>query len=95
MLIHKQGRLTDHRQQVARTLKIVFCCVVECSNRSEKCSSKSFYRIPAVVLHHDETQERPSKRRSTLFSSIKRADIDTSPSFYRVFSDHFVNRKYF
>ena len=96
MLIHKQSTVTDHRQQGARTLKIVFCCVVGCSNRSEKCSSKSFYRIPAVVLHHDkETQERPSKRRSTWFSSIKRADIDTSPSFYRVFSDHFVNGKYF
>ena len=87
---------TDHRQQSARTLEMVSCCVVGCSNRSEKCSSKSFYRIPAVVSHHDkETQELSSKRRSAWFSSIKRADVDSSASFYRVCSDHFVNGKYF
>ena len=86
---------TDYRQQSARTLEMIFCCVVGCSNRSEKYSSKSFYKIPAVASYHDkETQELSSKRRSAWFSSIKRADIDTSASFYRVCSDHFVNGKY-
>ena len=92
----KHSCVTDHRQQTARTLEMVFCCVVGCSNMSEKCSSNSFYRIPAVVSHHDkETQELSSKRRSAWFSSIKRADVDSSASFYRVCSDHFVNGKYF
>ena len=78
----KHSCATDHRQQSAETLEIVFCCIVGYSNRSEKCSSKSFYRIPAVVSHHDkETRELSSKRHSACFSSIKRADVDTSASF--------------
>ena len=86
----------NYREKSARTLKIIFCCVVGCSNRPKKSSSKSFYKIPTVGSHHDkETQELSSKRRSAWFSSIKRADIDISVSFYRVCSDHFVNGKYF
>ena len=92
----KQSCATYHRQQSARTLKMVFCCVVGCSNRSEKRSSKSFYGIPAVVSHHDkQTQELSSKKCSAWFSTIKRADIDASASFYRVSSDYFRNGKYF
>ena len=87
---------TKHSCVTDSKVEMVFCCVVGCSNRSEKCSSKSFYRIPTVVSHHDnETQELSSERHSAWFSSIKRADIDTSASFYRVCSDHFVNGKYF
>ena len=74
--------------------EMVFCCVVGCSNRSEKCREKSFYRIPAAVSHHDkETHELPSKRRTAWFNGIKRADSDTTATFYRVCSDHFVNGK--
>ena len=97
MLIHKQSTIA--RQTTNSKVEEIwkwFFVVVGCSNRSEKCSSKFFYRIPAVVSHHDkETLELSSKRRSASFSSIKRADIDTSASFYRVYSDHFVNGKYF
>ena len=79
-----------------KNLEMVFRCVFGCSNRSKKCNSKSFYRIPAVVSHHDkEIQALSSKTSSVWFSSIKRADIDTSASFYRVCSDYFVNGKYF
>ena len=74
---------------------MVFCCVAGCWNRSEKCSSKSFYRLLAVVSHHDKQTEEISSRRCAGLSNIKRADIDTSASFYRVCSDHFVNGKYF
>ena len=66
MLIHKQS--TVARQTTASKVQELwkwFFVVVGFSNRSEKCSSKSFYRIPEVVSHHDkETQEIPSKRRS-------------------------------
>ena len=58
--------------------------------------SSPLQEFPAVVSDHGkETQELSSKRCSAWFSSIKRADIDTSASFHRVCSDHFVNGKYF
>ena len=73
-----------------------FFVVVGGSDKSEKCCSKSFYRILAVVSYHDkETQELSSKGSSAWFSSIKREDIDTLSSFYRVCLGHFVNGKYF
>ena len=54
--------------------------------------SSPLQEFPAVVSDHGkETQELSSKRCSAWFSSIKRADIDTLASFYRVCSDHLVN----
>ena len=95
MLVHKQT--TNGQQTTASKMHELWkwLFVVNCSNRSEKRSSKYFYRIAAVISHHDKkTQELSSKRRSTWISSIRRADILTSPCFYRACSDHFVNGKY-
>ena len=90
-MVHNQNE--TFKSNRANT-EMVFCCVVGYSNRPEKCREKSFYRIPAVVSHHDkETQELSSKRHTAWFNSIKRADIDTAATFYRVCSDHFVNGK--
>ena len=91
----KDSCAKGHRQQSARTLEMFFCCVVGCSDRSEKCSSKSFTDLQQSFHIMTKKQEISSKRRTAWFSNIKRVAIDTSASFYRVCSDHFVNGKYF
>ena len=91
----KHSHAKGHRQQSARTLEMFFCCVVGCSDRSKKCSSKFFTDLQQLFHIMTKKQEISSKRRSAWFSSIKRVAIDTSASFYTVCSDHFVNGKYF
>ena len=91
----KDSCAKGHRQQSARTLEMFFCCVVGCSDRSEKCSSKSFTDLQQSFHIMTKKQAISSKRRSAWFSNIKRVAIDTSASLYRVCSDHFVNGKCF
>ena len=68
-----------------------FCCVFGCSNRSENCT-KSFFRIPSVITHHDtETKQLSEERRNKWFHNIKRADMDAKAIHYRVCSDHFIS----
>ena len=91
----KHSCATDHRQQSTRTLEMVFCVVAGCSIGQKNAVQNLFTEFQQLFHIMTETQELSSKRCSAWFSSIKRADIDTSASFYRVCSDHFVNGKYF
>ena len=91
----KHSCAKGHRQQSVRTLEMFFCCVVGCSDRTEKRSSQSFTDFQQLFHITIKKQEISSKRRSAWFSSIKIVGIDTSASLYRVCSDHFVNGKYF
>ena len=73
---------------------MVFCCVFNCSSRSENCN-KSFFRIPSIITHHDKETEALSKeRRSKWFNNIKRVCMNTSANHYRVCSAHFISSKY-
>ena len=71
---------------------MVFCCVFNCSNRSENCR-KSFFRIPSIIKHDKESELLSQERRSKWFSNIKRVHMDTKANHYRVCSDHFLSGK--
>nr|XP_047135770.1 uncharacterized protein LOC124812780 [Hydra vulgaris] len=72
---------------------MVFCCVFNCTNRSENCT-KSFFRIPTILLHHDEEAKQLStERKNKWFCAIKREDMNFDATHYRVCSDHFITGK--
>ncbi|XP_065667209.1 uncharacterized protein LOC124816740 isoform X2 [Hydra vulgaris] len=72
---------------------MVFCCIFNCSNRSENCK-KSVYRIPKIINHHDkDTELLSTERRANWFAVIKRKDVNCNASHYRVCSDHFCSGK--
>ncbi|XP_047138342.1 uncharacterized protein LOC124814575 [Hydra vulgaris] len=70
-----------------------FCCVFNCTNRSENCT-KSFFCIPTILLHHDEeTKQLSTERKNKWFCAIKREDMNFDATHYRVCSDHFITGK--
>ncbi|XP_065645260.1 uncharacterized protein LOC136075753 [Hydra vulgaris] len=72
---------------------MAFCCVFRCTNRSESCT-KSFFRIPTILLHHDEeTKQISTERKMKWFSAIKRENMNINTTHYRVCSDHFITGK--
>ena len=42
---------------------VLSCCVVACTNRAKKGSTKHFYRIPRVVHGQGEAMEQITERR--------------------------------
>ncbi len=73
--------------------KIVnFCAIYGCSNRSNWEKDLSFFRIPKVIIHCDETTRNVSaERRQLLVLRINRKDSDLSESHHRVCSSHFLS----
>ena len=65
---------------------------IGCGNRSNRDRSKSFFRLPSVILHQGQRTYELSKRRQEVWlSRLNRSDI--KPESYahtRVCSDHFV-----
>uniref|UniRef100_UPI00358E3B3F uncharacterized protein n=1 Tax=Myxine glutinosa TaxID=7769 RepID=UPI00358E3B3F len=70
-----------------------FCCVVGCSNRSNRDKDVSFYCIPTVLEHQGDHAAKLSKeRRERWLSNIKRKGYEPAKSS-RVCSEHFVRGK--
>ena len=64
-----------------------------CSNRSDRDSDRSFYRLPAIVKRNNKEKQSISReRRATwLARTIRREDLSTDPpEWVRVCSDHFI-----
>ena len=69
------------------------CCVVGCTNRSFKGSSKRFFRFPKVISHQGpQTEKLLEKRRTAWLSRVDRKDW-TPSCHHMVCSDHFINGK--
>ncbi|XP_070849981.1 zinc finger Y-chromosomal protein-like [Chaetodon trifascialis] len=69
----------------------MFCVVNGCSNRSNREKTRSFYRVPKVVVHKGEkcktlTEKRRKKWLENICPRSKGAESDNA----RVCSDHFV-----
>ena len=78
-------------KRVAKTM-VNFCAAIGCGNRGNRDRSKSFFRLPSVILHQGQrTYELSKKRQEVWLSRLNRSDI--KPESYahtRVCSDHFV-----
>ena len=70
-----------------------FCAIVGCGNRGIRDATKSFCRLPAVILvQGDATFDLSKRRREKWLSRIARVDIkDSNYNFTRVCSDHFTS----
>ena len=78
---------------------MTICCVFGCTNRSDRNKKQkaakvavSFFRLPKVVTHIDEeTNNYSVERRKRWINAIKREDLDSGGTHYRVCSDHFIS----
>ena len=70
-----------------------FCAVYGCSNRSNRETDRSYFRLPAIITRpNDEKQALSKERRATWLARIRRDDLSSNPSdFVRVCSDHFIS----
>ena len=98
MLVHKPNNATGttgREDQTSYQETWFFCSVFDCTNRSESCS-KSFFRIPSVLTHHDEETKTISHgRRLKWFNNIKCEDMKITATHYRVCSDHFISGEFY
>ena len=71
-----------------------FCAVFGCSNRSNRETNKSFYRLPKEVKNQGEDGRILSKlRRDKWLSAINRKDLNPESTHIRICSDHFLSGK--
>ena len=70
------------------------CVIVGCDYHPCRAQVKrSFFRIPAVILHHDEeTKLISTERRKRWLIAIRRADRELN-EYDRVCSRHFISGK--
>ena len=70
-----------------------FCAVFNCSNRSDRESDRSYYRLPAIVKRNNKKKQELSRERRALWlSRIRREDLSSDPpEWVRVCSDHFIS----
>ncbi|XP_051992214.1 uncharacterized protein LOC127650670 isoform X2 [Xyrauchen texanus] len=67
----------------------MFCVVYGCSNRSNRETTRSFYRVPKVVLHKGEKCKKlTEKRREKWLLNLRSRGAESDNA--RVCSDHFV-----
>lgn len=68
-----------------------FCCVLRCSNRSDR-DVKSFFKLPAIINKGDDLKKRLSvERRKRWISALRRSHSDGEKlNLLRVCEDHFV-----
>ena len=73
---------------------MVQCCVYGCSNRSDKGSGKSFFKVPSIIKHHgNESLVLSTERRNKWFASINRKELNVSVSRdHKVCEDHFIGK---
>ena len=77
---------------------VKFCAVYDCSNRSDREKTKSYYRIPQVVTKQGkEALKLSTERRGKWINAINRKDLDekSCEPHHRVCSDHFHTGKFF
>ncbi|XP_034041885.1 uncharacterized protein LOC117524223 [Thalassophryne amazonica] len=73
-----------------------FCGIIGCSNRKNRETNHSFFRLPAIIEHQGEnTRELSSKRRAIWLARIARSDLTSESSLanLRICSDHFIKGK--
>ena len=72
-----------------------FCCVVGCSNRSDRESKLSYYLIPGVIKHQgEETEKLSAQRRDQWIANIRRDAVKNGDITYpHVCSIHFHEGK--
>ena len=72
---------------------MIFCAVLDCSNRSNTEKDKGYCRIPAIVSRSKPKKQALSEeRRATWLARIRReALVNDATEFYRVCGDHFIS----
>ena len=79
---------------------MTICCVFGCTNRSGRKQKEAkaakvavgFFRLAKVVTHIDEeTHNYSVERRKRWVNAIKREDLDSGATHYRVCSDHLIS----
>ncbi|KAK9964741.1 hypothetical protein ABG768_005886 [Culter alburnus] len=69
----------------------MICVVIGCTNRSNRETTKSFYRVPKVVAHRGETWKKlTEKRREKWLENLYLRSSGAESANARVCSDHFV-----
>lgn len=77
------------------TVKMVFCLIVGCGNKSGRDKGLHFSRVPSVVINQgEETEKLTKERRSHWISAISREDLtEEILANDRVCGRHFVSGK--
>ena len=70
------------------------CSVYECSNRSNRESEKSYFRVPKIITHKGKKcREFTERRRLKWLANLKLCSKGIESPNARVCSDHFIKGK--
>ena len=77
-----------------QVLKMLICCAVGCTNKTDKDSPLRFHHIPRIrTKHGEDSWILSTERRKKWFSAIKRSDINVNALHHIVCSVHFLSGK--